>query len=434
MKKGARIALSAGIVAVAAAVALYALRGKIFPGPQGAAGGEAAYSLAKLARGDVTLTVSASGKLEPQAYVTVRPDPNLPTRRLARVLVAEGERVRPGQALAEIDRSGLDLDLLSARAGYDAQKVKLASLQANPTTEELAAARATLEEARGSLENARQDYESTKSLAEKNLASRNQLASAERQVTVAAARLEAAERTFETVQAGTAAEVLRAQEAAVAEAESALAKARLILESATVRAPLGGVVTNILVRAGDLVGSSTALMSVADMERMRLQADVNEGDVGQVAVGQTATVTAAGYPDEELAGKVIGLELTAEQQGNVSVFKAVIEVPNRDGRLLWGMSADAEIQVMDRQGVLTLPSGAVQAANGAAHVLILDGGELVSWEVLTGANDGSRTEIVAGLAEGDEVAVLNRKANQSSGQSQRGQAGFRPPGMFQLGH
>jgi len=116
------------------------------------------------------------------------------------------------------------------------------------------------------------------------------------------------------------------------------------------------------------------------------------------------------------------------------VFKAVIEVPNRDGRLLWGMSADAEIQVMDRQGVLTLPSGAVQTANGAAHVLIVDGGELVSWEVLTGANDGSRTEIVAGLAEGDEVAVLNRKANQPSGQSQRGQAGFRPPGMFQLGH
>jgi HlyD family secretion protein len=431
MKKRAKIALFACVVLAAAAVSLYAFRGRIFSGSAVANGKDTGYATVNVSRGDISVSVSASGKLEPKTYTTIRPDPNMPTRKLLRILVSEGQRVKTGQALAEIDRSGLDLDLQSAQANYQAQKVKLANLKAMPTAEQLAQSLAELEQARQEQQSARESFDSMKSLAEKSLASKNQLADAERQLAVSGAHLDASQQAYNSVKAGSTEDVIQAQEAAVAQAESALQKARLILDSTVICAPSAGVVTNIVVRVGDLVDPSTALMSVADMERMMLWAQVNEYDVGQVRIGQPTLVMPTAFPDLQLQGTVIQLDLTAQVVGNVSVFNAAIEVPNSDMKLLWGMNADAEIQVLNRPGVLTLPNTAIQRGGGSSRVTILQEGKPIFRNVQTGATDGVRTEIVAGLDEGQEVAVLNRK---SAGQGQNGQNPQGPGAMFRVLH
>jgi HlyD family secretion protein len=431
MKKGAKIALLTGVVIAVAAVTMFAFRGRIFSAAPEANGKEQAYAVVNTARGDISVTVSASGKLEPKTYTTIRPDPNMPARKLVRILVSEGQGVKAGQALAEIDRSGLDLDLQSAQAGYQAQKVTLANLRAMPTAEQLAQSLADLEQARQEMQSARENFDSMKSLAEKNLASKNQLADAERGLVVAEARLNAAQQAFDSVKAGSGEDVIQAQEAAVAQAESALQKALLILDSTVIRSPSTGVVTNIVVQVGDLVTPSSALMSVADMTRMVLRAQVNEYDVGQVRIGQATLVTPSAFPDLQLMGTVTQLDLTAQVVGNVSVFDAAIEVPNREMQLLWGMNADAEIQVLHRSNVLTLPNTAIQRSGGSSRVMILQDGKPVFRNVQIGATDGLRTEIVAGLDEGQEVAVLNRK---SAGQGQNGQNPQGPGAMFRFLH
>ncbi len=435
MKKGTKIFLIAVLVIAIAAAALYAFRGRIFSGSNtGTNGKNPGYSTVQVTRGDISMTVSASGKLEPISYVTIRPDPNLPTRRLVRLLVSEGQRVKAGQALAEIDASGLDLDLQSARASYQAQKLKLADLKALPTAEQLAQSQADLEQARQELASAQESYESTKSLADRNLASKNELAAAQRQLTVARARLSAAEQSHQTVQAGSTEDVIQAQEAVVAQAENTLQKAALILDSTVIRSPAAGLVTTILVQVGDLVDPSTALMSVADMERMVLQAQVNEADVGQVEIGQTALIAPAGYPDMQLNGRIVQLDLTAQVQGNVSVFNAAIEVPNRDRKLLWGMSADADIQVLDLVDVLTLPNTALQTRGGSSRVLVPDQGGLVPRDVQVGPSDGVRSEIVSGLEEGQEVAVMagGQGSSPASGPGPQGRERLNPGVMFRL--
>jgi HlyD family secretion protein len=102
------------------------------------------------------------------------------------------------------------------------------------------------------------------------------------------------------------------------------------------------------------------------------------------------------------------IDLHAQVQSNVSVFTATIEVPNRDGKLLWGMNADAEISVLALKNVLTLPTSAVKTGNGSAQVTIMDAGQAVAWDVQTGAVEGSRVQIVAGLDEGQEVIVQRK--------------------------
>ena len=119
-----------------------------------------------------------------------------------------------------------------------------------------------------------------------------------------------------------------------------------------------------------------------------------------------------------LTVSALAQETTTTQ--NVTTLAVSINVPNADGRILWGMNADAEITVLERKNVLTVPSTAVQKSGTISRVNVQDGTAVVPWEVKTGATDGSRTEIVEGLDENDVVLVANRGATAA------GQSG--PPG------
>jgi len=414
VKTGPKTALIAAAVIVAGAAALFVARGiSSRAAARAAAAAPAAVSLVKVTRGDLSASVAASGQLQPNTITTIRPDSNMPTRKLVKIPITEGQRVKPGQALAEVDPSGLDLDLQSARATWEAEKVKLANLQAKPVGLDLAAAEASLAAAKNAQDSAQDAYDSTKSLFDKNLVARKDLTDAERALQAAKASYASAQLSWQNVKAQNTDADVQAQRAAVATAQSALQKAQLIFDSITIRSPVAGVVAEIAVNVGDLISPSTAIMTVIDPDPMWLQAQVNETDMAQVRVGQPASVTPSGYPDLTIRGKVTQIDLHAQVVSNVSVFTTTIEVPNRDGKLLWGMNADAEISVLALKNVLTLPTSAVKSANGSATVTIVDGGQQVAWDVQTGATDGTRTQIVAGLDEGTEVVLTRRSAGST---------------------
>ena len=436
MKKSLRIVVITGAAVVVVGVLLLAFRGKIFGGNAKADPADpAGVTFVQVTRGDITSAITASGQLQPNTVITVRPDSNMPTRKLVSILVKEGDRVKEGQALAEIDPSGLDLDLKSAQANLEAQKAKLENLKAKPADLDLTTAQGDLAQAQATFDSAQRTYDSTKALADQQLASKNQLSDAEHQLALAKTRLDAAQLSFQNVKAQSQDDVMQAQESAVAQADSNYQKARLIYDSTTIRSPLTGTVAEITVSVGDLVSPSTALMTVIDSDPMWLQAGVNENDVVSLQIGQPAVVTPSGYPDSNINGKVTQIDLHAVVQSNVSMFTATIEVPNRDGKLLWGMNADAEISTLSLKNVLTLPTSAVRTSNGTSTVTVMDEGKPVSWEVEVGPNDGSKVQIVAGLDEGDEVAIVRRTTtNGSSAQngSRQQQGGGAAQGMGQI--
>ena len=437
-RTGLRVAIVTVIVLAAGAAGLLLLRGRLVRGPATAGaeagngtGAEAEYSTVRVERGDILLTVPASGKLEPSSSQTVRPDPNMPTRRIIRLLVKEGDRVSAGAPLAQVDTSGLDLELESARATWEAQRIRLENLRAGPTDQELAAAEVDLRQAELSSTQARETLESTRRLQEKGLASRDQLQAAEREVTLADLRLEAQKIRWDDVRDGADEDAVRSQEASLAQAANAYQKAQLVWGSTTVRSPGAGVVTDLQVKVGDLAGASTALLTLAVMDPMVLTAMVDETDVKSVHRGQEVTVTLGSDADLVLRGVVTGVAVKAQTQSNVTVFAATIEVPNPEGRLLWGMNADSEIVVAQARDTLVLPLAAVTRSENTATVNIVDGGKLVAWEVRTGADDGSRIQILRGLDEGDEVAVPRRRTTTTTTrQTPQTQGGFGSAGMM----
>jgi HlyD family secretion protein len=416
VKTGRRAALIAAVILAAGVPGIFIARGALSTRAAGqAASAPAATSLVKVTRGDLSAFVAASGQLQPNSITTIRPDSNMPTRKLVQIPVTEGQRVKAGQALAVVDPSGLDLDLQSARATFEAEKAKLANLQARPAGLDLAAAEAGLSSAKNALDSAQESYDSTKSLFDKNLAARKDVMDAERALQAAKASWNSADLSWQNAKGQNADADIQGQHAAVASSQRTLEKAQLVFDSITIRSPVAGVVAEIAVNVGDLISPSTALMTVIDPDPMWLQAQVNETDMAQVKVGQAALVTPTGYPDLTIRGKVKQIDLRAQVVSNVSVFTTAIEVPNRDGKLLWGMNADAEISVLQLSNVLTLPSSAIKTTNGSSTVIIVDGDQQIAWDVQTGATDGTRTHIVAGLDEGTEVVLTRRSATGAKG-------------------
>jgi HlyD family secretion protein len=432
VKTGPKVALIAAAAVALGAAALVVSRGALAPrsASRPAAADPSAPSLVKVTRGDLSASVAASGQLQPNTITTIRPDSNMPTRKLVKILATEGQRVKPGQALAEVDPSGLEFDLQGARATLEAEKAKLANVQAKPAGLDIAAAEASLASVKNTLDAAQENYDSTKSLFDKNLAARKDLADAERALQAAKASYTSSRLSWENVKAQNTDADIQAQRAAVASAQSALEKTQLIYDSITIRSPVAGVVAEIAVNVGDLISPSTALMTVIDPDPMWLQAQVNETDMAQVRVGQTALVTPSSYPDLSIRGKVTQIDLHAQVVSNVSVFTTTIEVPDRDGKLLWGMNADAEISVLALKNVLTLPASAIKTTNGSSTVTILDGGRQVAWDVQTGATDGTRIQIVAGLDEGTEVVLSRRSAAGGTGTAATPRGGSPVGAMF----
>ena len=407
MKRSTRIALAALAVVVVAAAGVY-LSARM---SRRSASDPAApqYTLVKVERGTISQTVTASGQLQPNTITTIRADSSMPTRKLVAIYVNEGDRVRPGQALAAIDASGLDLDLAAAKANVASQQAKLDNLKAQPASLNRENADADLAQARTTLEAAQDDYANTKVLADKGLVAKSQLDDASRQLEVAKLRYSAAQSTWQNAVAQVTDDVIKGQEAALAQARATELQDRLIFDSATIRSPVAGVVAEIPVNLGDLVSPSTSIMTVVDPDPMILEAMVNEDDMADIKPGLFASVSPSSMPDLTLKGRVSEIDMHAQIQSNVSVFQTSIEVPNRDGKLLWGMNADAEITVLNLENVLVLPSNAIRTSGSSSQVYVIDGGKMVSWDVQTGASDGTRTQIVAGLDEGDEVAIPQRK-------------------------
>jgi len=424
MKKRTKILIlvaAAGIVG--GGVLLYTLTGVgARPAPVASTAGQAVVK-----RGNIVVTVPASGQFEPTATTTVRPDPNLPQRRITEVLVAVGDKVVAGQIVARVDTTGLDIDLASAKSNFDAQTAKLNILRATPTPNDIVQAQSAATQSEFTLKSAQSAYDSTGKLAAEGLASAQQLLDAQKTLDSAQAGVEAAKYNLDTVKAGPTDDLMQAQVSAVSQALSAYRKAQIIWDATNIRAPVAGTVAQVGVNPGDLV-SATSIVQVSDSGSNQvnsnnavcvviqndpavLQALVDETDVSRIKLGQSAIVTPIAYPQQKLTGTVSSIAQQATTTQNVTSLTVSIDVPNPNGKLLWGMNADALINVLERRAVLLVPSAAIQRSGNSNSVNLLNGTDFNPVEVKVGATDGTQTEILSGLNEGD--AILTGKAGSA---------------------
>lgn len=292
-------------------------------------GGRQGVQIQEAVVGDLSSTVRAPAKVQPETHVKL--SANVPGE-VVRLAVKEGDSVRKGQFLLELDPTQYRAQLRQSQAALDAAKSNLRLSEV-------------------SLEQSESLLRRKESLFERKLVSPEEIETARTQRDADRARVD----------------VNREE---VARTNAAISSAQDNLRKTIFTSPIDGTVTQLNVERGEIVmvgtmnNPGTVILSVADLRRMKVEADVDETDVASVRVGQTATVKVDALPDTTLMGHVVEIanspkmsELgTQEQQTN---FVVDVMIDNPPSTLRPGMTADVEIKTATKNGVLHVPIQAV---------------------------------------------------------------------------
>jgi HlyD family secretion protein len=337
------------------------------------------YRIQKVERGAIVKSVTAAGKLN--AVVTVKVGSQI-SGRVSELFADFNSEVRKDQVIARIDPTTFEArvneaqaDLEVARAQVAAKEAAVAQAQAN-----VANARATLTSAEADLAKAQitaadleRDFKRLSELRASGAAAASAVdkaravwQAAEAQVNVARAQI-AAQRS--QVGAREAAVVMAEADVghgrAQIEQKAAVLKTAMVnLDNSVIRSPVDGVVIGRDVDVGTVVAASLqapTLFSIAqDLHEMQVEAAIDEADIGQIVPGQEAVFTVDSFLGQEFHGRVTQVRKQPLDVMNVITYTVVVRTENPDLRLLPGMTANIEIRVSNRSGVLRVPSAALR--------------------------------------------------------------------------
>lgn len=375
--------------AIVVAIAAYLM----FAGGNGVPQGQ--YTTEDAATGNLVVTISASGTLQPTRSVDVGSELS---GTLEAVLVNENDTVKQGQVVARLDTSKLQDTAAKSRAAVAAAVANVAQMEA------------TVAESRANLNRLRHVAQ----LSGGKVPSKTELESAEASYQRAIANVDSAK-------------------AAVVQAQATLKSDETNIAKAVIRAPINGVVLTRKVEPGQTVVANMTtpvLFSMAeDLTKMELQVKVDEADVGNVQVGQPASFTVSAWSGRSFPATLQRVGIGSTTTDNVVTYKTVLGVANDDLALRPGMTATARIVTANRENVLLVPNAALRftpptttdvtpqgsyisrlmprppqqkkpqakKSNGAEpQVWVLDNGQPKPLAVTVGASNGRQTEITGG--------------------------------------
>ena len=324
-----------------------------------------AYSTAKVSRGTVAKTISATGKL--QALTTVQVGTQV-SGTISEIYVDFNSQVKKGQVIARLDPSQLQAQLTQVSANLTGAQASVqtgqsAVLAADASVE---AAQANLERADAVLADANRTLERTKLLVAEKVAPARDLDSAQAAVAQASAQKQqaAAQANQARAQAQSARSQLNQARAQAAQASASVDLATINLDKTVIRAPIDGTIVSRNVDVGQTVAASlqapTLFLIANDLTRMQVMADIDEADVGQMREGTPVTFTVDAYPSDTFNGRVSQVRLSPQMVQNVVTYTAVIDVDNPDLKLKPGMTASVTATVQEQKDVLTVPAAALR--------------------------------------------------------------------------
>lgn len=359
-------------------------------------------------RGDLRVTVSALGTLQPLQFVDVGTQVTGQLRKLHALI---GQPVARGELIAEIDPT-----LFESRVGQ--------------TQALISNSQALLADRRAQLALARQRVERNRTLMGSDAVSRQEL--------------EASEATLQQAEAG-----VRAIEAQIRQQSSALAFDSTNLRYTKIYAPIDGTVVSITARQGQtLVAAQQApvILRIADLGTMTVQAEVSEADISRIKVGSAASFNTLGQPDRRWTGRVRQVLPTPETINNVVLYKVLFDVDNPDGALMPQMSAQVSFLLEEARDAVVLPARALlpgggrdtpgrgkageappagDAAGRPARVEVLEQGKPVERRIRLGLETRKEVQVLAGLTVGETVVL---PASEAGARGSGGRSGGGGPG------
>jgi RND family efflux transporter MFP subunit len=393
--------------------------------------------------GAISQVLEYSGNLQPQRSVTLVPRVG---GQIDSVYVKVGDVVKAGDPIAVIESDAYALQLQQAQLGLDMARLNLAKAKQGTRPEQLRAARAAAEIAHAALKDAKNPGESTRTIAAANLAQAEAavrlaqyqydkiswagqagmtaealqlqqattayqqakaaydlqtnppdaaLAAVEAQVVQADLNLALAEKPVEQVDFDKA-------ELGIKLAAAAVQQAQLQVDYATVRAPFDGIVSELYIYPGSMVGPTVPVASLISSE-LEVPVNVGERQIGQVSLDQNAALAVSAFPGRSFPALVTSVAPAADAGTHTFVVKVTPADP--EGLLRSGMYANVSVLAQERTGALLVPRAAVTEVDGQKIVYVIENGLAESRAVTVGLADADRIEILSGVSAGEQVAV-----------------------------
>ncbi len=223
---------------------------------------------------------------------------------------------------------------------------------------------------------------------------------AEADLKLAQAQLEDAQKQYDDLKAGPSA-------IDVTNSKTKIEAAQATLNLASIKAPFGGMITNVQLKPGDQVNPGSAAFRIDDLTHLLVDVQVSEVDINSVQVGQATSLTFDAIANKSYAGKVTKVALVGNTSQGVVDFTVTVELTNADEQVKPGMTAGVNIVVQQLNNVLLVPNRAVRVVNGNRVVYVLKGGFPQPVNITLGASSDTNSQVVGGdLKEGDPI-VLN---------------------------
>lgn len=327
---------------------------------------EVSFVTEKVAPANIQNSITATGSIEPVTEVTVGTQVS---GIISKIYVDYNSEVKKGQVIAELDKTNLISTLNTAKANLNNAESTLNYQTAN--------------------------YKRYKELYDKGLVSADEYENALLTYKQAKEQVTSAKESVQTAQTN--------------------------LGYATITAPIDGVILSKAVEEGQTVAASyntPELFTVAkDLKDMQVVADVDEADIGNVTEGARVTFTVDAFPNDTFSGTVTQVRQEATETDNVVTYEVVISARNDDLKLKPGLTANVTIYTTEMQGVLSVSNKALRFTpvketvgnkkivdcNGTSKVWTLEGEKLVAHAVKIGMTDGTHTQIISGVKEGQTI-------------------------------
>lgn len=362
---------------------------------------------ANVQRSSIRTVISTNGKIEPAQNFEAHAPVNTVVRRLA---VHEGDHVKKGQLLLQLDDADVRSQAARAQALVKGAQADVRAIELGGSQEELLTLQTQLVKAKTDRDAAQRSLDALRRLQQKGAASVGEVKEAENNLQRAQADLDLLQQKQKDRYSKPEVEKVEAQKS---QAQAAYAAAEDALHRSNVVAPFDGVVYLLPVKQGGYVQAGELLLQEADLSRLIVRAYVDEPDIGRLAKGQKTEVTWDAMPGRTWTGTVATLPATVKLRGTRNVGEATIALENEDYKLLPNVNVSVNVIVAQHDNVLTIPREALRQDDSVPYVYQIVSDKLRRRDVTVGASNLVKVEVGSGLNEKDLVA-LNSTSNMKS--------------------
>lgn len=396
------LALAAGIIIVVLLVLAGRQHGPFVP-------------VAKVAREDLHASITSNGKVEPISPTVAHA--RFPTF-VASVKATEGQAVRRGELILTLDSSDMRAQLSQARSDLLSAQSDLRNARAGGPPDQVAQIKGNLEKARIQVTNLERTQKALAELVAKQAATQDDVAQNQAALAQARANLQTLQERTNELARSSAVDAER-DALRVNQLNDQVQALEEKVRSATVIAPSNGTLYSLPVRQGDYVKAGDILAEMADLHHVRVRAFVDEPDLGWLEPSQPVEITWDAKPGLTWKGETEQVPKQVVARGTRSVGEILCSVQNDKLELLPNVNVSVRILVRDRPDALVVPRAAVRYDSGQHYVYVYSDNKIHRRNIAVGIASAVKYEVVAGLADGDRVALPADDVNLRDGMDVR---------------